>query len=237
MSEARQPAGPGYYPGFSTLAQEPHWDEATRRKIQERMKPPEPSKFLTAVEARTLQAVLDCVMPQDDRAEGQRIPVLAMIDQRLHERKFDGYIFAGTPEDDVAYRTGLAALEKIAQATRHKTFAALAVPEREAILLSLRDEDAGPDWPSAELPPKYFWGVLVRDAASAYYAHPFAWDEIGFGGPAYPRGYTRLTDGRPEPWEVDEQRHAWHAPGETCSDTFEDNKELFAPSHENKGAE
>ena len=39
----------------------------------------------------------------------------------------------------------------------------------------------------------------ARDGA--YYAHPYAWDEIGFGGPAYPRGYFALNNGAPEPWE------------------------------------
>jgi hypothetical protein len=27
---------------------------------------------------------------------------------------------------------------------------------------------------------------------SGFYSHPWAWNEIGFGGPAYPRGYMRL---------------------------------------------
>jgi hypothetical protein len=26
----------------------------------------------------------------------------------------------------------------------------------------------------------------------AFYSHPWAWNEIGFGGPAYPRGFMRL---------------------------------------------
>ena len=37
-----------------------------------------------------------------------------------------------------------------------------------------------------------FWLLLVHDVCAVYYAHPWAWDEIGFGGPAYPRGYMRL---------------------------------------------
>ena len=43
----------------------------------------------------------------------------------------------------------------------------------------------------------------MQDALEGYYAHPWAWDEIGFGGPAYPRAYTRLERGEPEPWEVE----------------------------------
>ena len=29
---------------------------------------------------------------------------------------------------------------------------------------------------------------LVADIVKAYYAHPTSWNEIGFGGPASPRG-------------------------------------------------
>jgi hypothetical protein len=66
-----------------------------------------------------------------------------------------------------------------------------------------------------------FWLMLVSDCAAAYYAHPWAWDEIGFGGPAYPRGYMRLRDGQPEPWEKRERRYEWEAPPESLSDTHD----------------
>ena len=36
------------------------------------------------------------------------------------------------------------------------------------------------------------WTLVLRDACQAFYAHPWAWNEIGFGGPAYPRGYSRF---------------------------------------------
>ena len=61
-----------------------------------------------------------------------------------------------------------------------------------------------------------FWQVIMGDAIDAYYAHPWAWDEIGFGGPAYPRAYTRSERGEPEPWEVEEQRYEWLAPAGTA---------------------
>ncbi len=50
--------------------------------------------------------------------------------------------------------------------------------------------------------------VLFRrvraDAVKAYYAHPTAWSEIGFGGPASPRGYVRMDFDRRDPWEAAE---------------------------------
>ena len=37
---------------------------------------------------------------------------------------------------------------------------------------------------------------------TAFYSHPAAWNEIGFAGPAYPRGYKNLGVDRREPFEV-----------------------------------
>jgi hypothetical protein len=68
------------------------------------------------------------------------------------------------------------------------------------------------------MPVRRFWTLMLEDCVTAYYAHPWAWDEIGFGGPAYPRGYMRLENGLPEPWETDESRYEWRAPPDSKSD-------------------
>jgi hypothetical protein len=41
----------------------------------------------------------------------------------------------------------------------------------------------------------------MRFILAAFYSHPWAWNEIGYGGPAYPRGFARLGIGQNEPWE------------------------------------
>jgi hypothetical protein len=41
----------------------------------------------------------------------------------------------------------------------------------------------------------------MRAVLSSFYSHPWAWNEIGFGGPAYPRGYARMGAGQREDWE------------------------------------
>ena len=48
------------------------------------------------------------------------------------------------------------------------------------------------------------FAVVMRSALAAFYSHPWAWNEIGFGGPAYPRGYARLGIGMSESWEGEE---------------------------------
>jgi hypothetical protein len=63
--------------------------------------------------------------------------------------------------------------------------------------------------------------VITNAVVTAFYAHPWAWNEIGFGGPGYPRGYMRLGADQREPWEGEEaralvddfQRDVEHEPG------------------------
>ena len=52
------------------------------------------------------------------------------------------------------------------------------------------------------LPAAHVWSLWTRYACTAFYAHPFAWAEIGFPGPAYPRGYKNTGVGKLEPFEV-----------------------------------
>jgi hypothetical protein len=51
------------------------------------------------------------------------------------------------------------------------------------------------------LPAGRVWSLWMRYACAAFYSHPTAWNEIGFPGPAYPRGYANLGLDRREHWE------------------------------------
>jgi hypothetical protein len=56
------------------------------------------------------------------------------------------------------------------------------------------------------MPAGSVWSLWTRYADSAFYSHPWAWDEIGFAGPAYPRGYKNLGIDRRDPFEVKDAR-------------------------------
>ena len=49
------------------------------------------------------------------------------------------------------------------------------------------------------------WSLWIRYACTAFYSHPWAWNEIGFPGPAYPRGYLNPGVDSRERWEVADQ--------------------------------
>jgi hypothetical protein len=211
---------PGYYAGFSTLAQQKYWDEATRRKVLDRVYKVPPIRFFSPEEVALMEAIAAHLLPQDDRMPSRRIPLIPGIDHRLHTGRTSGYRFAEMPPDGVAYRLGLQAIERMSEKNHGKAFRALSWREQDELLKSIHDaqpkEGAADIW--ARMPVHRFWALILQDCADVYYAHPWAWDEIGFGGPAYPRGYMRLENGEPEPWEVEEQRYEWEAPPDCVSD-------------------
>jgi gluconate 2-dehydrogenase subunit 3-like protein len=206
-------AQPGYYPGFSTLSQQKFWDEATRRVVLDRVNNPPPIRFFSPDEARLMRTVIERVLPQDDRDEAHRVPILNYIDDQLYHNRIDGYRYEDMPPDREAHRLGLQAIEQIAQTMYGQPFIALPPDQQERVLKTIHDVQppaAHDIW--RRMSVQRYWMLLVQDVVDAYYAHPYAWDEIGFGGPAYPRGYMRLEGGKPEPWEVAEQRYAWSGP-------------------------
>jgi len=213
---------PGYYPGFSTLKQKGYWDAATRKVVEDRVSKQKSIRFFTAEEARTMLAVVDRVLPQEDRMEERRIRILPGIDERLYENRLEGYRFEDMPPDQEVYRIAARAFEEMARALHDRAFHELSVREQEEILKSVQQakpQAAQELWKQMNI--ERFWTMLVADVVSIYYAHPWAWDEIGYGGPAYPRGYMRLEEGEPEPWEVEEQRYEWGAPSDSISDVEE----------------
>lgn len=213
---------PGYYPGFQTTSQKAFWDEATRNVVLARVEQVPPIRFFTPEEAPLMQAVCDRLLPQDDRDAAHKVPIMNYIDDRLYNRRIDGYRFEDMPPDHEAHRLGLQAIEAIAQHQYHTAFIDLDQTQQDTILKSIHDGNppaAHEIW--QKMPVTRFWMLIMQDVLDAYYAHPYAWDEIGFGGPAYPRGYMRLEGGKPEPWEVREQRYEWQAPAGALSDTYE----------------
>jgi hypothetical protein len=216
--ELKQLEQPGYYAGHSTVAQKKHWEEATQKLVTERVEKTPPIRFFSPEEAAVLGAVIDRVMPQDDRTKERTIPILPILDERFYKNSLNGFRYEDMPPDQEAYRLAAKAIEGMARDRFGQSFPALTVHRQELILKSLHDGKPDPNHPIwKKMPVHRFWAMLMEDCVTAYYSHPWAWDEIGFGGPAYPRGYMRLENGLPEPWEKDEQRYNWSAPVDSLS--------------------
>ncbi len=227
---------PGYYPGFSTLGQKAYWDVATRRTVIDRVEKVPPYRFFSPAEQGTLLAAVARLVPQEDRIPSRRIPILPFIDKRLFNGEIPGYRYEDMPPDPDAYRIGSQAFEQMAQELYGAPFHELTVRSQEEILQSVHDGEpkaAREFWKKMNI--SRFWALILSDCLGVYYAHPWAWDEVGFGGPAYPRAYMRLEEGEAEPWEVEERRYEWAAPIDTLSDKPQEKQESGHQSHPAQG--
>jgi hypothetical protein len=218
----KQRKQPGYYPGYSTLSQRSYWDAATRAEVENRVYNVPEIRFFSDEELPLIAAVCDCIVPQDDRLPEWRIPVVNYVDERLYKNEINGYRYEDMPPDREAHRFGLRAIDQTARELHGRSFTDLDRLTQEKILRSIHDgEKLGAHDIWARMSIHRYWQLLVSDCVEAYYSHPWAWDEIGYGGPAYPRAYMRLEGGMPEPWEVDERRYEWSAPADSISDVYE----------------
>jgi hypothetical protein len=188
------PQGSGRYPDFDVLEQAGHWDEATRDVVLDRVRRVPPIRFFDEREAATLGAFCDTVLAQD---EEPRIPVLAMVDQKLHERQLDGYRHADMPPDPQTWRQVARCLDAEARSLHADDVASASQGIRDTIVGRFAEGDL--EWEG--FPAATAWSVVMRMVLAAFYSHPWAWNEIGFGGPAYPRGFARLGAGQREHWE------------------------------------
>jgi hypothetical protein len=188
----------GRYPDFDVLEQAEHWDEVTRRVVLDRVERVPEVRFFTPAEAVTLTAFCDVLLAQD---EEPRIAVLNYVDEKLGNGERDGFRFFDMPDDGDTWRLVARGLDEAAGGD----YAAVRPREQEEICGRFADGKLhGGVW--ARLNVGRAWSVVTRYALEAYYAHPWSWNEIGFGGPAYPRGYARfgsphLDGAERESWE------------------------------------
>ena len=184
----------GRYPDYDVLSQQGHWDDVTSKVVLGRVHEVPSIRFFTADEVPTIRALLDTVLAQDAEP---RIPVVEMVDARLHARTFDGYRYAGMPDDAQTFRLVAQGLDEAAG----RSFGQATEQERLDLCAAFsHGEISGATW--KEIDAKTAWKVVMRYALAAFYSHPWSWNEIGFGGPAYPRGYARLGVGQSETWEA-----------------------------------
>ncbi|HKC18911.1 MAG TPA: gluconate 2-dehydrogenase subunit 3 family protein [Candidatus Dormibacteraeota bacterium] len=176
------------FPGFDVLEQRRHWDGRTREVVMKRLGPHGQARFFTPDEEPVCRALLESLLA----LEPDGVPVFELVDARLADGITDGWRYGDMPPDGETWRRSIAELkrhrfERSGDAERHRTLESIRTSER-----------------FAGMPGKRLWDLWMRSACTAYYSHPSAWNEIGFGGPAYPRGYKNLGLDRREPWEVEE---------------------------------
>ncbi len=192
------------YPDYDVLRkrQGPSWNEPSRQVVDRRLAVPREAAFFSPAQLRTLQALCARIVPQP--ADRPPIPVAALVQMKVGDNRGDGYRDARLPPLQQAWPLGLDALDSEAHQRHRRPFADLPPHAQDALISAMQcgelKSDAWQGMPAAV----FFSHRVVHDISTAYYSHPTAWNELGFGGPASPRGYVRLAEDSRDSWEAAE---------------------------------
>lgn len=190
------------FPGFDVLAQSEHWDPVTAAVVLGRTGMSPDIRFFTPAEEAVATALVDHLL--DQRSE-PKVPVAPLIDTRLAQAQTDGWHYEDLPPDDQAWRDTLADLNRDAHARFDSGFAVCAPAEQRDLIQAVQDL-GDRHWHGRSA--AHVWSLWTRYACTAFYSHPSAWNEIGFPGPAYPRGYKNPGVNRREGPEIPDARPA-----------------------------
>ncbi|CAN5276467.1 gluconate 2-dehydrogenase subunit 3 family protein [soil metagenome] len=194
------------YPGYDVLAKwdSPSWNEQTREVVARRLREVPERRFLSEDLYAVLEAVVARLLPQPDRPDDP-VPIAPWLDHRLYTDGGDGYRRETMPPQREAWPQGLRALDAESRRRHGAGLCALDPAQQDDLLRDVqRGAVRGGSWES--IPAAAFFGDVLSAAVGVYYALPAAWSEIGFGGPASPRGYVRLGADQRDPWEAEEHR-------------------------------
>ena len=189
------------FPGYDTLARRDtqSWNEPTRQAINARLSVPREPRFFTVEEWDCADALCQLIIPGVIDP-----PLVALLDAALRDGDGHGTRTQTVPYRREAWRQGVNALDSCAQGSHGKPFAQLGKNDQSTLLETIqRGEPTAGEWGAME-PQDFFKRCVLGDIPALFYSLPQAWNEIGFGGPASPRGYVRLELGHRDPWEAAE---------------------------------
>jgi len=191
------PGDKGRFGDFDVLREVSRWDLVTAGVVLARLDIDPQLSVFDATEEPTVRALLDLLLAQHDEP---RVPVAELIDERLLAGLTDGWHYDDMPEDGEAWHRSLSALEEEANAVFGETFHCLSLEQQGDLVQAVQDAD---EWHGFKA--SHLWSLWTRYACTAFYCHPWTWNEMGFGGPAYPRGYKNIGMDRREEWERPER--------------------------------
>ena len=208
-SQSAQTDTSARYPSYDVISKRdtPSWNDITRTVVDRRLQIRDEPLFLDADRFRILQALCDRIISQPSNRMN-KVPLAGLVDRMLEQTRSVGHRRSSMPPLREAWRRGLDALNDEARVRFGATFADLPAGRQDTVLEMLQRGDVrSPAWAGITA-QSFFKHRVLHDVTTSYFTHPTSWNEIGFGGPASPRGYVRLEADRRDAWEAEEDRRA-----------------------------
>ncbi|CAG7650411.1 gluconate 2-dehydrogenase subunit 3 family protein [Paenibacillus allorhizosphaerae] len=189
------------YPFYDVMNEQRAWDDHTRHIVNSRVHTEGEYVFLMTVEAEMLRSWCSLLM-DDNRPEVIQY-VIDHFDQSLGSGK-ESQRKPGEPPLSQLVRGGLHALDQACQSMFTEHFFHLEAARQKQIMTDISEGQALPAEIWKPVPQTAFFQKMLSLTIDAYYSHPKIWSDIGYAGPAYPRGYVRMDLGQLDPWEPKE---------------------------------
>ena len=189
-----------HYPDYDVMSLKEEWDSNTREIVLKRLGPFPEKKLLSAHEQEMLKIISMHIIY--DNHNDVIDWILHFIDKKLNNNIGESQRKPKVPPEKTLVKEGLKAIDEVAKQKYNNDFLNITIKQQFEILsaLQLGKEVQIPEW--SKIPQKALFKKLAELIITAYYSHPIIWSEIGFGGPAYPRGYVRIEFGLADPWEA-----------------------------------
>jgi hypothetical protein len=194
------------YPSFNVLDEKDAWDDHTQQIVTSRNHSMVKYQFLHDREAEILRGV--CSLLVDDSSPDALEFVISHIDQTLSSSPGEGQRKVGVPAAPELIRQGLKAMEQFSQHMYSISFKELETEKQKQMIKNIIEEKAESSAIWNGVPQKALYEKLMRLTVESYCSHPQVWSDIGYAGPAYPRGYVRTQLGQLDPWEAKTENEA-----------------------------
>ena len=183
------------------MEQREHWDPHTKGIVEDRLSKEVISNlsFFTQIEAELMEDLCSVFLDEN------RIDILSFIvnhfDSTLTSNLGESQRKRNLPNLPTLVRDGLRLLEIYLLTNYHTAeFSSLPSDDQKSMINGMLRGEVTLDDPT--FPIQEFAKKILSESVSALYSHPDIWSEIGYGGPAYPRGYIRSEKGLTDPWEA-----------------------------------
>lgn len=185
---------------FDVLSQTKEWDKETQDVVTSRTSNDVPPLTLRQHELDTLTSICSILLG-DDRSDILAF-VISHIDTKMRIGIGESERNINMPPFQLLVHKGIQAWNTFCSSKHGHEFAAMDSQIQLDFITSLIVSPVPFQVANYEIQSKDFLDRIHTEAVSAYFSHPTIWSEIGYAGPAYPRGYVRIERGLTDPWEA-----------------------------------
>lgn len=161
----------------------------TRQVLLERLEKTGAPKFFDQETFHLLNSICDLLLDQD--TDDRMVNIALFIDERLSEKRSNGWRYDRQPPDPIAYVLGLKAIDKEAKQRFGKEFYLLNKEQQIQILTDVQKGNIKSDgWEKVD--PKLFFEDLLAESTEIFFSHPKAQLSIDYLGMADGEGWSRI---------------------------------------------